>query len=176
MLVGRLAPRLPGFLRRALSLRSTFLEIGAGDCALARCAAGHVERAYAALGPHHHLAGAARAPNLVPVLSDGVLIPVPEASVDAALSERLIERLHPRDVLEHLQSVRRALRRGGRYFCITSHRCRGLRELFIEAGFREVRFHSRICGLHAEVPYWMLRAVEAFLGILPCGLRAEALK
>jgi len=36
MLVERLAPRLPGFLRRALSLRSTFLEIGAGGSALAR--------------------------------------------------------------------------------------------------------------------------------------------
>ena len=34
-------------LRAALDLHSVFLEIGAGDCTLARRAAGYVERAYA---------------------------------------------------------------------------------------------------------------------------------
>ena len=34
-------------LRHALDLHSVFLEIGAGDCTLARRAAGYVERAYA---------------------------------------------------------------------------------------------------------------------------------
>jgi len=120
----------------------------------------------------------------VPVASDGVVIPVPEATVDAALSNRLIERLHPRDALEHLRSVRRALRRGGRYCCITGHRlcapkvpglyrfdAAGLRELFAEAGFRRVRFYARIGGVYAELPYWLLRAAEGLLGAVPYRLR-----
>jgi len=180
------AERQLRFLRGALTLRSTFMEVGSDDCAVARCAAGHVERAYAAGSPERVLEPGHPAPNLVPVLSDGVDIPVPEAAVDAAFSSQLIERLHPRDVLGHLQSVRRALRRGGRYFCVTSHRycaplqapagayrfaAEALRELLAEAGFRRIRFYARIGGIYAEVPYWTLRALEALLGVLPSRLR-----
>ncbi|MGQ0543916.1 MAG: hypothetical protein ACT4P3_01085, partial [Betaproteobacteria bacterium] len=113
----------------------------AGDCAVARCAAGHVERAYAA-GALDAL-GDARAPNLVPVPSDGVRIAVPEASVDAALSSHLIERLHPRDALEHLQAVRRALLRAAEA-CLAALPGRMRRRLAGHAAARA------LLGLHAE--------------------------
>jgi SAM-dependent methyltransferase len=154
------------FVRRALGLRRTFMEIGAGECAVARCAAGDVERAYAV----GHAAGAGpRVPNFVPLPSDGVDVPLPEASVDAALSDGLIEKLHPRYLPEHFRGVRRVLRDGGRYFCITAARigAKGLRALLAEAGFRKVRFYARVGGVYAQVPYWMARSllrlhVEAF--------------
>ncbi|MGQ0547628.1 MAG: hypothetical protein ACT4P3_20245, partial [Betaproteobacteria bacterium] len=81
MLVEGVAPRLPPlrggtrrraseaerqfrFAGRGLGLRSVFLEIAAGDCAVARGAAGHGERADAAGA--RDARGDARAPPLVP--------------------------------------------------------------------------------------------------------------
>lgn len=183
------------FLRRALTLRSTFLEVGAGDCALARRVAGYVERVYAVDVSEEIMHHTQRAPNLVPVLSDGVSIPVPAGSVDVAFSNQLMEHLHPSDAAEQLANIHHSLVRGGSYFCITPNRLYGpqdvsmhfdavatglhlkeysareLRALFRAAGFRRLRFYSGARGRYVRMPYPAIRAAELVLGILPQRLR-----
>ena len=191
MLVGRLPPLSPRLrarpaerfcgdverqfrlLRRALNLRTSFLQVAAGDCALARRVAGYVERAYAVgplRGPHF----GRRAPNLVAVLADGGAVPVPEGSIDVAFSDGLLERLQPAAVREHLAAVRRSLARGGSYFCISAQRAARLREQLMQAGFRTVRFYWRIGSRLAIAPYPLLRLAEAILAGRPSGLLARA--
>jgi SAM-dependent methyltransferase len=183
------------FVRAALTLRSRFLEVGAGDCALARRVAGHVERVYAVDVSERIMRGGRHLPNLVPVLSDGVAIPLPSGSIDVAFSNQLIEHLHPRDALEQLREVHRSLVPGGRYLCITPNRLYGprdvsahfdevatglhlkeysageLRALLREAGFSRVRFYAGARGAYCRVPYALVRMLECFLQVLPCRLR-----
>lgn len=183
------------FLRRALGLRRTFLEIGAGDCALARRVSGYVERVYA-LDVSEEIMHVGKAGlNLVPVLSDGVSIPVPACSVDVAFSNQLLEHLDPRDAAEQLLNVRKALKPGGSYYCITPNRLYGprdvsehfdevatglhlkeyrameLRRLFLDAGFRRVQFFSGARGWYLPMPYAALAGAEGVLAALPYALR-----
>jgi SAM-dependent methyltransferase len=184
-----------GFLRPALTLRSRFMEVGAGDCALARRVAGHVDRVYAVDVSETVMRGGRHVPNLVTVLSDGVVIPVPAGSVDVAFSNQLMEHLHPRDAVAQLAEIHRALAPGGRYFCITPNRfygprdvsahyddvatglhlkeysARELRQVLLAAGFAEVRFHAGGRGRFARVPYALVAAFEALLERLPRALR-----
>jgi len=181
-------------LRPALGPRVAFLEVGAGDCALARAVAGHAERVYA-LDVSAEVMPADCGPKVKKVLSDGVSIPLPEGSVDLALSSQLMEHLHPRDAEAQLANLYRALAPGGRYFCITSNRLFGpcdvsahfddvatglhlkeycadeLRALLLGAGFRRVRFYAGARGWYARMPYAALRLLEMALGRLPRRLR-----
>lgn len=183
------------FVRQALTLHSRFLEVGAGDCALARRVAGHVERVYAVDVSEHIMRGGRRLSNLVPVLSDGVSIPVPTGVIDVAFSNQLIEHLHPRDALGQLREVYRSLAPGGRYLCITPNRLYGprdvsahfdevatglhlkeysadeLRALLREAGFSRVHFYAGARGAYCRVPYALVRMLESFLEALPYRLR-----
>lgn len=183
------------FLRPALTLRTRFMEVGAGDCALSRRVAGHVERAYAVDVSEAVMRGGRRVPNVVTVLSDGVIIPVPEGSVDVAFTNQLMEHLHPRDAAAQLDEIYRALAPGGRYFCITPNRfygprdvsahfdevatglhlkeysARELRALLLEAGFAEVRFYAGGRGRFVRLPYALVAAFEALLARLPRRLR-----
>lgn len=183
------------FLRRALGLRKVFLEVGAGDCALSRRVSGDVERVYAVDVSEHIMHTSARATNVVPVLSDGVSIPVPAGSVHVAYSNQLMEHLHPRDAAEQLRNLYRALAPGGSYFCVTPNRLYGprdvsahfdevatglhlreycsreLRALLLQAGFRKVRFYAGARGVYMKMPFTLLRGVESFLSTLPYRLR-----
>lgn len=183
------------FLRPALGLRTHFMEIGAGDCALSRELAGHVERVYAVDVSEQIMHTTPRAPNLVPVLSDGTSIPVPEATVDVAFSNQLMEHLHPRDAAEQLGNIYKSLAPGGSYFCVTPNKAYGpcdvsaafdevatglhikeysareLRDLFLAAGFRKVRFYSGARGRYLRMPYAVIRCVELLAGAMPSRLR-----
>jgi ubiquinone/menaquinone biosynthesis C-methylase UbiE len=59
------------------------------------------------------------------ILSDGIHINLPTASIDFAFSNQLMEHLHPDDAFEQLQEIYRVLRPGGEYLCITPHRFMG---------------------------------------------------
>ena len=183
------------FLRRALGERSVFAEIGAGDCALSARVASHVKRVYAIDVSDEIMHNAQRLPNLVPTLSDGVSIPLPEGCVDVAFSAQLIEHLHPCDAKAQLANVYRSLARDGRYFCITPNRLYGpqdvsghyeevasglhlkeysareLLQLLRGAGFRAVRFYAGARGRLVRMPYLVIRAAETALGLLPYRLR-----
>ena len=181
-------------LRPALGPRSVFMEVGAGDCALALRIAKRVARVYAVeVSPE--IAGRAAAPNLEIVLSDGVSLPLPAGSVDVAFSDQLMEHLHPEDAAAQLAGIHRSLAPGGRYFCITPNRLYGprdisahydevatglhlkeycareLRALLLQTGFRKVRFYCGARGAYARMPFAILRAVESCLEILPHRLR-----
>jgi methyltransferase family protein len=184
-----------GFLRRALGPRTIFAEIGAGDCALSARVASYVERVYAIDVSEEIMHGAQRVSNLIPVLSDGVSIPLPEGCVDIAFSGQLIEHLHPCEAKAQLANVYRSLACDGRYFCITPNRLYGphdvsgyfdevatglhlkeysareLVRLLRGAGFRAVHFYAGARGRLVRVPYLVIRAAEAALGLLPYRLR-----
>jgi hypothetical protein len=121
------------FLKRRLDLESVFMEVGCGDCALARKMAGEVERVYALEISEDLMGRLGGPPNLVRVVHDGVRIPVPEASVDLAYGARL--------VISQLPGICRALKDGGVYWTHSRGSAAELRAAYYEAGFSRVRFY-----------------------------------
>lgn len=167
-----------------------FLEIGSGDCALARRVAQIVDQVYA-VDISDQTLGVPLPSNCRLVITDGCSIDVPEASVDVAFSDQLMEHLHPEDALEQLANIRRALKPGGTYVCITPNRLYGptdvsahfddvargfhlreysvrdLRRVFAEAGFPKVRTYVGARGAYARVPASALEALEGTLERMP---------
>lgn len=184
-----------GFLRHYLRPDQTFLEIGAGDCALSLQVAESARHVYAVDVSDQITASARRPPNFTLLLTDGTHVPVADAAVDVALSNQLMEHLHPEDALEQLREIYRCLAPGGAYLCITPNRLYGprdisaqfdavatglhlreysageLRRLLLEAGFREVRFYAGGRGRFARLPYAPIAALESLLDPLPYALR-----
>ena len=81
-----------------LTSETHFLDVGSGDCALALAVARRVARVYAvdvsrALSP-----ASVPPPNYTFILSDGISVPVSSGSIDVALSNQVLEHLHPDDV------------------------------------------------------------------------------
>lgn len=120
-------------LASRLDLTSVFLEVGAGDCALARRLAGDVERVYALDVSEDAMGRLSGPPNLVRVVHDGVRIPVPEGTVDVAFGRSL--------VISQLPGICRALKDGGRYLCSSKGPAAELRAVFLDAGFSALRFY-----------------------------------
>jgi SAM-dependent methyltransferase len=182
-------------LRRFLHKDVTFLELGAGDCALALEVARQVKQVYAVDVSDKITENLTPPKNFQLVLSDGCSIPVPPESVTVAYSNQLMEHLHPEDALEQLQNVYNALAPGGVYVCITPNRLAGphdisqffdrvatgfhlkeytnaeLSRLFRESGFSRCRTYVGLKGRFTSLPVFPLRCVEAFLSALPHTLR-----
>ena len=180
-------------LRPYLQPGCTFLEIGAGDCALSARVAEGAAHVYA-VDISDQAAGKLPA-NVSFVLSDGTSVPVPPGSVDVAFSDQLMEHLHPDDAAEQLANIHRSLVPGGRYVCFTPNRLSGphdvssyfddvargfhlreysardIRSEFRRAGFVDVRFYAVAGRRIAECPYWLLAALEESLELLPRRLR-----
>jgi hypothetical protein len=135
-------------LRRAFDLQRVFMEVGAGDCALARRAAGYVERVYALDISEDAMGRLSGPPNLVRVVHDGVRIPLPEASIDVAFSRTL--------VISQLPGICRALQDGGVYYTCSPGPAAELRAAFFDAGFSRLRYYA--CGL--RVPYLLARVLD----------------
>ena len=179
------------FLKRFLGPRTRFMEVGAGDCALSLRAAAHAKQVYAVEVSRQLTKDVAAPGNLALVLTDGPSVPLPDGSVDFAFSDQLMEHLHPEDAAEQVRDIQRVLASGGRYFCITPNRLYGpwdisshfdeqatglhlkeysngeLRRLFLECGFREVRFYAGARGYFVRVPYALIAAMEGLLERLP---------
>jgi SAM-dependent methyltransferase len=135
-------------LRRVLDLHKVFMELGAGDCALARRVAGYAERVYALDVSEDIMGRLGGPPNLVRVVHDGARIPVPEGAVDVAFSRAL--------VISQLSGICRALKDGGVYYTSSHGPAFELRELFFDAGFSSIRFY--VSGL--RVPYVLARLLD----------------
>jgi hypothetical protein len=135
-------------LRPVFDLGSVFLEIGAGDCALARRAAGYVERVYAVDTCEDTMGRLGGPPNLHRVVHDGVRIPLPYATVDVAFSREL--------VISQLTGVCHALKDGGRFITFSKGPAAELRDAFFDAGFSAVRFYAN--GI--RVPYFLARLLD----------------
>ena len=120
-------------LRRDLDLHAVFMELSAGDCALARRAAGYVERVYALDVSEDIMGRLGGPPNLVRMMHDGVRIPLPEAEVDVAFSRHL--------TISQLPGICHALKDGGVYLTSSKGPASELREVFYDAGFSKLRFY-----------------------------------
>jgi len=182
---------LIALLRNYLTSSTVMMEIGAGDCELAIRAAAMVKKVYAIDVSEQITRGVTCPANFQLVLSDGCSIPVPQGSIDVAVSNQLMEHLHPDDALEQLHNIYRSLAPGGVYVCITPNRvygphdvskyfdhvatgfhlleytARDIRRLFASAGFSEIRFFAGARGLFLRIPFRLISLVEAILGALP---------
>jgi SAM-dependent methyltransferase len=183
------------FLAGMLTPQSTFMEIGAGDCALAVAASARARRVYAIDVAEEVTKRFKRPQNCSLVLSDGCSVPLPDECADLAFSDQLMEHLHPEDAEAQLREIFRCLAPGGRYVCITPNRYYGpsdisgyfdevatglhlreysageLRAILRRAGFRSLRFYAGARGHYVRVPYALLAACEGVLDALPGGLR-----
>ena len=135
-------------LRSVLDLNKVFLEIGAGDCALARRVAGYVDRVYPLDVADDMMARLGGPPNLVRMMHDGIRIPLPEAEVDVAFSRHL--------TISQLPGICHALKDGGVYLTASKGPAAELREVFFDAGFSRIRFY--VGGL--RVPYLLARVLD----------------
>jgi len=183
------------FLRRFLKPTYSFLEIGAGDCALALAVAKVVEKVLA-IDVSAKLIESVKPPhNFELRLSDGSSIDVPENTVDVAYSNQLMEHLHPDDALRQVREVYRVLKPGGVYVCVTPNRLGGpydisryfdtvatglhLKEytvteasdLFRSVGFARIRAYIGARGLYLRPPLSVVRAFETILESLPPRVR-----
>lgn len=185
------------FLRPHLESRDVFLEVGAGDCAVARQVASVCKWVYA-LDVSPEIAGGQKLPtNCEFVLSSGCNIPLPPLSVDVVYSNQLMEHLHPDDAAVQLHNIQRAIRPGGKYVCVTPNRIAGpwdvsmyfdevargfhLREYSLEeltdllhgAGFSRVDVYAGGRGYFMRVPQGVVRLAEACLEYLPYSVRSR---
>lgn len=103
------------FISRFLNPNSTFLEIGAGDCAVSLEISKSVLRAFATDVSPEAVFDANHADNFEFIVSDGTAIPVPEGSIDVAYSNQVMEHLHPDDAVEQLENIHRSISEGGVY-------------------------------------------------------------
>jgi ubiquinone/menaquinone biosynthesis C-methylase UbiE len=183
------------FLQRFLSHDITFMEIGAGDCALSLAVARQVRKVYA-LDVSAEITRNREPPaNFELVLSDGTSIPAPEGSVHVAYSFQLMEHLHPEDALEQLSNIYRVLAPGGKYLCLTPNRltgphdisryfdseatgfhlkeytCNELAALFHKVGFKDVQQYLRCWGTYIQIPLILTSSAEAGLMTCPGRLR-----
>lgn len=190
------APQV-ALLRPFLGPTTDFAEVGAGDGAVARAVAPLVRSATAldvtdALAlPTDETAGFEFR------VFEGVDIGLPEGSLDLAYSNDVVEHLHADDMLDHARSVRRALREGGVYVCVTPNRLSGPHDISMHfsdtpqgfhlceytatelaAAFRRAGFTKTMIVLTAGgrrlsplLPSGVMRPLEALLGLLPRVLR-----
>jgi SAM-dependent methyltransferase len=184
-------------LERYLRPESVFVEIGAGDCALALAVAERVRHVYAVEVSSEITEGVSGSDNCELILTDGLCLPVPAGAATLAYSNQVFEHLHPDDGLDHLRQVYQALEPGGRYVCITPNRVTGphdismyfddvasgfhLREytatelasLMRNAGFDPVEAWTTRKGISLRLPWLIVRLTETLIGVLPHRVRRE---
>jgi SAM-dependent methyltransferase len=184
-------------LRPWLTPQTTFLEIGAGDCALSLALAEKLAHVYA-IDVSEAITQTTRPENFTLVLSDGTGIPVPEGRITVAYSNQLMEHLHPDDALDQLANIYRALAPDGVYICVTPNRltgphdisryfdtvatgfhlkeytCTELIAMFRRVGFRTVHQCFRKGSTYVRVPGPVARCAERTIERLPPGLQRRA--
>jgi len=191
----RRALRQIAFLKRFLNKDVVMLEIGAGRCELAFEAAKYAKKVYGLDVDEKVTEALPRPGNFEFILCDGLSIPLPEASVDVAYSNQMIEHLHPDDAFDQLKSIYRILAPGGVYVCGAPNRLSGpydvskwfdkvatglhlkeytsteLSELFKEVGFSRVSPYASVRFHHWKIPLLAVKACEGILSLLPYCLR-----
>lgn len=186
-----------GFLERFMAPRTVFMEVGAGDCALAREVAKAARVVYAVDVSESITTAAAASGEIEVIISDGVSIDVPEGTVDLAYSYQVMEHLHPEDALAQLTNILRALTSRGRYVCVTPNRLNGphdvsrhfdtaatglhlkeytvteLARILRRAGFVRVATYAHVRGRTTRLPLAMVAGVELVLSAVPIRFRAR---
>jgi SAM-dependent methyltransferase len=181
---------LQKLLRPYLRSHQTFLEIGAGDCALAAEIALFVSKVYAVDVSAAIVNNAKLPPNVELLLSDGCTIPCPTNDIDVAFSNQVMEHLHPEDALLQLRDIYDVLKPSGSYFCLTPNRLCGphdisvffdetatgfhlkeytfgeLAALFQEVGFRRLTALIGGRGIYLRVPVGVITSIESMVAVL----------
>jgi SAM-dependent methyltransferase len=182
-------------LRPYLTPETVFMEVGAGDGALALRIAQLVRKAYALEVSEELTRGLENSEKFQVLISRNCEVPLPDNTIDLAYSFQVIEHIHPDDVIEQLKDIYRVLKPGGRYYCITPNRLYGpsdisrdfdreatglhlkeysitdLLKLFRSIGFRRVWIERMIKGHRCPFPILPVRALESALEHLPWSLR-----
>jgi len=157
-------------VRGLLRPGAVFMELGAGDCQFALELAQDAGQVIAVDVSTEIVKDLLPPANFSLLLSDGCNVPVPPASVDLAYSNQLIEHLHPEDVRAQLQAIFTALRRGGRYLCLTPHRYTGPHDISrgfddVATGFHLHEYTSReLCALMRECGFVAIRQLVGARG------------
>jgi SAM-dependent methyltransferase len=163
------------FLAPFLGRELTFLEIGAGDLALAGRVAGIVRDVHAVDVAREIVGIEPVAANIHTHLIDGCHLPLDEGSIALAYSNQLMEHLHPDDAAEQLREIFRVLRPGGRYLCVTPNRLTGpwdISRMFARAprGLHLHEYSNReLAALLGEMGFGSIELV------VPAGPRARRL-
>jgi SAM-dependent methyltransferase len=187
-------------LKNFINKDVSFLEIGAGDCALSLRVAEYVKQVFAVDVCHDIVSGVVQLPNFQLLISDGTSIPVPENSIHVAYSNQLMEHLHPDDAMQQLTNIYNALTHDGIYVCITPNRYTGphdiskhfddistclhlkeytikeLSDLFREAGFPKLKLFAGGKGLYIPFPLKVALLFEKSFNLLPLKFRKVAAK
>ena len=186
-------------LKPYLRAGCTFLEVGAGDCALSARVAGTAAKVFAV--DISARARKLRLPrNVRFVRTSGTDIGVPIETVDLAFSDQLMEHLHPDDALAQLRNIHRVLKPGGVYVCVTPNRLYGpsdvsgyfedvacgfhlreysvreLRRIFREAGFPKSHVYIGARGFFLRCPAVLVETLETTIEWLPRVLRRRVAK
>jgi SAM-dependent methyltransferase len=175
---------LQKLLARYLRPHHTFLEIGAGDCAVACEIARLVTHVYAVDVSAEIVKNAELPANVELLLSDGCTIPCSKSSVDVAFSNQVMEHLHPNDAAQQLRDIYDALKPGGLYICLTPNRLSGphdisaffdesatgfhlkeytlqeLATLFRQVGFRRLTVLIGSRGIFLPLPMGFMTSIE----------------
>jgi SAM-dependent methyltransferase len=183
------------FLRRFLDKDTTFMEVGAGDCALSFVVAGLTKMVYAVDVSETITRNSLPPRNFRLLLSDGCSIPAPRESVNVCYSHSLMEHLHSDDAFEQLQNIVKVLVPGGVYICITPNRLTGphdisryfdtvatgfhlkeytrteLIDLFKAVGFSTISLYVGGRGRYLRSPALPITSCEALLSAFPGTLR-----
>jgi SAM-dependent methyltransferase len=182
-------------LRRYVNKSLTFLEIGAGDCGLSKEISKLTHKVYVAEVSKIITKNQQLPENLKLIRPDGTRLKIKNNEVDLAYSKDFIEHLHPEDAKGHLKEMRRTMKPGGSYICITPNRLSGphdisrlfdeqakglhlkeytnteLYALFKSAGFSKVRILFGGKGLYLQVPHLIISSLEKALEKTPYKLR-----
>jgi hypothetical protein len=150
-------------LSKFVTRDSAFLEVAGTDCSLSLSLAERVKRVYV-VARSAVITGTRRFPaNFHLTAAEGNCIPVPQASIDVAYSNGLVDHLDPEQACEQLANVQRALARGGVFLCCARNRIVGagvapphtfgeLRAMLRRVGFRSVAQHARCAGANVTLP------------------------
>jgi SAM-dependent methyltransferase len=190
----RITSQMP-FVRRFIKPATTFLEIGAGDCALSLEIAKTAKKVYAVDVSEVITKDMAYPDNFQLIISDGSSVPVPANSVNVAYSNQLMEHLHPDDASLQLNNIYKALTPDGVYICITPNRVSGpwdisryfdtvpsgfhlheysikeLSRLFKTVGFSKVAIYFGYKGVFISLPLLPGIVCESLVNLLPYTLR-----
>jgi ubiquinone/menaquinone biosynthesis C-methylase UbiE len=170
-----------------LTKEISYLELGAGDCELAKEVSKFVSKVYIAEVSNEMTDKSEYPENFEFIKTDGRNIEIPDSNIDVVYSHHLMEHIHPEDALEQLKSILRALKPGGVYICITPNRLNGphdiskyfdqeakgfhlkeytiseLTELFKNAGFSKVKAYMKFKNLRIFWPEYLVKFFERLL-------------
>lgn len=157
-------------LRRFLHPGTSFLEIGAGNCTIAREVATRVARVYALEVSHEIVRNLELPGNLDVILYDGCTIPVASDSIDVVFSNQVVEHVHPDDVIGQFRQIRGILKRRGTFICLTPHRFSGPHDISrffspVAAGFHLYEYTSEeLSGLLKRAGFSRVRQLVGAKG------------